>query len=70
VFIGGGLKMGQVIGETDAVAAYPTARPVSPLEYMATLLHVLEIPLDLQYIDPAGRPRYMVEDALPLEELL
>ena len=38
VFIGGGLKMGQVVGETDAKAAYVKSRPVTVQDYMATLL--------------------------------
>jgi uncharacterized protein (DUF1501 family) len=70
VFIGGGLKMGQVVGESDSVAAYPALRPVSVADYMATLLHVLGIPVDLQYIDPNGRPRYMVEGGELIRELV
>ena len=70
VFIGGGLKMGQVVGASDTVAAYPALRPVSVGDYMATLLHVLGIPADLQYVDPAGRPRYMVEGGEAIRELV
>jgi hypothetical protein len=70
VFIGGGLKMGQVVGETDAKAAYVKSRPVSVQDYMATLLHVLGVDLQVQYIDPSGRPRSMVETGAPLEELV
>lgn len=70
VFIGGGLRMGQVIGSSDSKAAYPALRPVSPKDYMATLLYALGIPMNLQYVDPAGRPRYMVENGQPIEELV
>ncbi len=69
VFIGGGLKMGQTIGETDGVAAYPVTRAVSPQDYMATLLTFMGIDLDVQFIDPNGRPRYMIENGMPISEL-
>lgn len=70
VFIGGGLKMGQVIGESDSVAGYPALRPVSVADYMATLFHALGIPIDLQYRDPSGRPRYMIEGGEVIRELV
>ncbi|MEX0718772.1 MAG: DUF1501 domain-containing protein [Planctomycetaceae bacterium] len=69
VFIGGGLKMGQTIGTTDAKAAVTLSRPVTMQEYTATLLHALGVPLDLQYTDPAGRPQYMVDEK-PIAELI
>jgi hypothetical protein len=70
VFFGGGLKMGQVIGETDAVAGHVKSRPVTPQDYMATLMHVLGMDLEVQYLHPTGRPTYMLEDGAPLSELL
>ena len=70
VFIGGGMKMGVVVGETDSKAAYVTNRPVTVQDYMATLLHVMGVDLSVQYVDPNGRPRYMVEDGKPIEELV
>jgi hypothetical protein len=70
VFIGGGLKMGQVVGETDGKAAYVTSRPVSVQDYLATLLHVVGVDLLVQYVDPSGRPRSMVENGRPIEELI
>lgn len=69
VVIGGGLKMGQVIGASDIKGAYPTQRPVTPQDYMATVFRVLGIEPTLQYIDPAGRPRYIVENGEPIAEL-
>jgi uncharacterized protein (DUF1501 family) len=70
VFIGGGMKMGQVVGETDSKAAYVTSRPVTVQDYMATLLHVLGVDLEVQYVDRTGRPRSMVESGKPITELL
>jgi hypothetical protein len=41
--IGGGLKMGQVIGATEPLARYPTTPPYTPQNVLATLYHVLGI---------------------------
>jgi hypothetical protein len=38
---GGGLKTGQVIGESDKGAGAPAAEPVSPGDLLATIMHVL-----------------------------
>jgi uncharacterized protein (DUF1501 family) len=70
VFIGGGMKMGQVVGETDAKAAYVKSRPVTVQDYMATLLHMLGVDLNVQYVDPTGRPRSMIENGKPIAELV
>jgi uncharacterized protein (DUF1501 family) len=68
-FMFGGLKHGQVIGESDDRGGYPKARPVSPQDLMATIFHSLGIDLQLQYTHPSGRPTYMIEDGKPIEEL-
>ncbi len=70
VLAGGGLKMGQAIGESDAKGAYPKSRPISPADLMATVFHVLGIDLELQYTHPSGRPTYMIEDGTAMEELV
>jgi uncharacterized protein (DUF1501 family) len=69
VFAGGGLKMGQVIGETDEKAAYPKTRPVTPSEYVSTIFQALGMPKELQYVNQQGRPMYMVEEYKPIDEL-
>ena len=43
VFAGGGLKMGQVIGTTDAKAEYPRRAAVHRQDVLATMYHVLGI---------------------------
>jgi len=68
---GGGLKMGQVIGESSAKAETPKSRPIYPKDLMATVLHVLGIDLKQQFTDPGGRPQYLVpDDAQPIGELV
>jgi len=67
---GGGLKMGQVVGESSAKAEVPKSNPISPQDLMATLFHVLGVPLDLHYQDPTGRPSPMVDGGKVLAELV
>ncbi|MEE2686054.1 MAG: DUF1501 domain-containing protein, partial [Planctomycetota bacterium] len=67
---GGGLQMGQVVGESAAKVDVPKSKPVRPQDLMATIFHVLGIDPRIQYINPAGRPVYMVEDGKPIEELV
>lgn len=40
-FLGGGLNMGQVIGQSDRQASEPTTNPYGPEHLLATILHVL-----------------------------
>ena len=68
-FMGGGLKMGQVIGESDDRGGYPKSRALWPQDLMATIFRVLGIDQGLQYTHPSGRPTPMIEDGKPIEEL-
>ena len=67
---GGGLKMGQVVGESSARAEAPKSRPIGPQDLMATVFHVLGMPPDLHYTDPTGRPVAMLAGGKPIPELL
>jgi hypothetical protein len=67
---GGGLRMGQVIGESTAKAEVPKTTPITPRDLMATVFHVLGIPQDLQYKDPSGRPTSMNEGGKVIAELV
>jgi hypothetical protein len=67
---GGGLKMGQVIGESTAKAETPKSKHYSPQDLMATVFHVLGIPQDLHYTDPTGRPSPMLNGGVPVAELI
>lgn len=57
---GGGLRMGQVIGESTAKAEVPKTTPITPQDLMATVFHVLGVPQNLHYNDPTGRPTSMI----------
>ncbi|MGH7169350.1 MAG: DUF1501 domain-containing protein, partial [Gemmataceae bacterium] len=67
---GGGLKMGQVVGESTAKAEVPKTTPITPLDLMSTVFHVLGVPQDLHYTDPSGRPTPMNNGGKPIAELL
>jgi uncharacterized protein (DUF1501 family) len=67
---GGGLEMGQVIGESNPKAEVPQSTPISPQDLMATVFHVLGIDLKIQFVNLAGRPVYMLDDGKPIGELV
>lgn len=70
VFAGGGLRMGQVIGSTDARAEYPATRACSPQDVLATIYHVLGIDYRHEFHDAAQRPIPILNDGRPIEELV
>src|SRR5262249_5384464 len=68
---GGGLRMGQVVGESSARAETPRTSPIYPRDLVATVFHVLGINGQQQYTDPSGRPQYLVpEGGRPIAELV
>jgi hypothetical protein len=67
---GGGLKMGQVIGESNARAEIPKSRPITPADLMATVLHAAGIDPRTQFKDNVGRPTYLVENGTVIPELV
>ncbi len=67
---GGGLRMGQTVGESDAKLYRPKADPVTPQDLMATVFHVLGMDHQMQFINQGGRPVYMIEDGEPIPSLI
>ena len=67
---GGGLRMGQVIGESSRKVEVPAENPVGPQDVMATILHMYGLGHKLQFTSPQGRPTYMVEHGSPIKELI
>src|SRR5262249_28970570 len=71
VLFGGGIRGGQVIGRTDAEAATVADRPVSPLDFLATVCRVLGIDYNKQNQAGNGRPIRIVDrGANPITQLL
>jgi hypothetical protein len=67
---GGGLKMGQVIGQSDRMASQPVSRRYTPKDLMATVLHTLLDPGKVRLLPELGRVGTVVSDGEPIPELL
>ena len=71
VLAGGGIKGGQVIGKTDKEGAVVTDRPISALDFLATVCKLLGINSKKTEPRPGGRPiRIVDKGAKPIEQLL
>jgi uncharacterized protein (DUF1501 family) len=68
--VGGGLKMGQVVGESTSKVDAPKSNPIRPQDLMATVFDVLGLDRSIQFFNEAGRPVYMIEDGTPIDELV
>ena len=66
---GGGLRMGQVIGATDARAAYVTESPVTPNDVLATIYRHLAIDWHHTLHDTTGRPIPLLAEGTPVRQL-
>jgi hypothetical protein len=69
-FTGGGVKTGQVIGETDRTASKPITHPYGPWDVAATIYHLLGINPRGFATDFMGRPRPILEQGEPIADLL
>lgn len=71
VMFGGGIRGGQVIGSTDAEGATVTGRPVSAIDFMATVCSILGIDHTKFNQTHIGRPvRIADRGATPIRELV
>jgi hypothetical protein len=67
---GGGMRMGQVIGATNSKGEYPTQRPTTPQDLLATIYHHLGINYRATISDYFGRPVHILPQGQPIGELL
>jgi len=67
---GGGLQMGQTIGESASKVDVPKSTPIRPQDLMATVFQVLGIDRATQFVNPGGRPIYMLEEGKPIAGLV
>jgi hypothetical protein len=68
---GGGMKMGQVIGATNARGEYPVQRRMTPNDLWATMFQHLGIDHDrTSFLDHTGRPMPILPFGTPIAELL
>jgi hypothetical protein len=66
---GGGLRMGQVIGETDSRGERARTGQTNFQSIFATMYHVLGIDPATRFPDFSGRPQYLLERHEPIAEL-
>ncbi|HEY0980528.1 DUF1501 domain-containing protein, partial [Schlesneria sp.] len=67
---GGGYRHGQIIGSTDAKAAYPTSRPVGVEDFCAIIYNALGLSANDTIIDHTGRPMHLLPSGEVPKELL
>ncbi|MEZ5943655.1 MAG: DUF1501 domain-containing protein [Planctomycetaceae bacterium] len=70
VYGGGGLKMGQAIGETDSKAEAPISKPYTPGDVLSTMYRVLDIDYRHVFYDEARRPLPVLAEGNPIPELV
>jgi uncharacterized protein (DUF1501 family) len=66
---GGGVRPGQVYGQSDRHGAWPKTDAVHPYDLLATIYHALGIDPATEYKDTLNRPRRLVESGRPITGL-
>ena len=66
---GGGLNMGQVIGQTNQKGEYPADRTLDPNDLVATVYRFLGINPEATLLDHRGRPLPLLPYGKAIEEL-
>jgi uncharacterized protein (DUF1501 family) len=67
---GGGVRIGEVVGATNAQAEVVVDSPVRPQDLAATIYHALGIPLNTWYRSQDGRPIELVPTGRPVRQLV
>jgi hypothetical protein len=67
---GGGLKTGQVVGETDARGERSKQKPFTPRNVLASLYTALGIDPATKIPNHNGRPTYLLDDREPIAALV
>jgi len=67
---GGGLRVGQVVGSSNAKGEVPQDNPYRPENVLATMYRHLGIDSAATHDDLTGRPRYILERREPISELI
>jgi hypothetical protein len=70
VLAGGGLKMGQAVGQSSPKGEAAVTRPLGARDLLATVYHVLGIDPRLQFVNSSGRPLPILTDGEPIAELV
>lgn len=60
LFAGAGVLGGQVLGKTDAQAAYPVSKSWSPADICSTIFNALGVDSKAMLFDPLNRPHHLL----------
>jgi hypothetical protein len=66
---GGGMRGGQIIGESDETAAGPKSEVITPDDVAASFYRSLGVDINKEYHTPSGRPVMIVRHGKPLTKL-
>jgi uncharacterized protein (DUF1501 family) len=67
---GGGLKMGQAVGSTNARGEYPKDHRYTVPQVLSTMYHAMGIDPSKTFPNGSGRPMYILDDREPVSELI
>ena len=67
---GGGLRMGQVVGQTTSKSEYPIKDAVTPQDLLATVYRHLGVDYRQELIDFSGRPVPILSSGRPISQLI
>jgi hypothetical protein len=67
---GGGLRMGQVVGATNSRGEFPSERPLTPQDLLATVYRHLGIDSRHEFRDYSGRPISILGSGQAIRELV
>ena len=67
---GGGLRTGEIVGQTNALGEVVIDSPVTPQDLAATIYHALGVPLHTWYRTQDGRPVELVPEGKPVKQLI
>ena len=67
---GGGLRMGQAIGASNARGEVPRDRRYTPSQVLSTIYRAMGIDPSITFPNQSGRPMYILDDRDPVTELL
>lgn len=70
LFSGGGLRTGQVVGATNSKGEFPSEKPYTPKDILATIYRHLGIDARYSFVDGSGRPIPILGEGKAIEELI
>jgi len=70
MLMGGGVKGGQIIGKTDKTGGTVEERPISAVDFMATVCHILDVDATTQFKIGERPVRMIDKGANPVKEVM